>query len=244
MSNTADFSVEDEHYLAAVLGEPKMTMDEVGADIDEHGHIPVTPETATQDPFSTKGSLANALDELEGEIEGTTDTPQSGLIEPDADGIPPNEPMIQQDSAVSVKDSLSDALDAIVMDANPSDYTEEKDPMPRAKAPNLPTSLGGDDDKPDENGLVYFTVTFTVDPAKYISTNYRPLPQNGKPFAQKKPIKRVQKASGKLTRQMWKSWTWRWTRSHPPKGRTSPPKAEKRPKTPLPNPLHSTMPPT
>ncbi len=196
MSNTADFSVEDEHYLSVVLGEPKMTMDEVGADIDEHGHIPVTPETATQDPFSTKGSLANALDELEGEIEGTTDTPQSGLIEPDADGIPPNEPMIQQDSAVSVKDSLSDALDAIVMDANPSDYTEEKDPMPRAKAPNLPTSLGGDDDKPDENGLVYFTVTFTVDPAKYISTNYRPLPQNGKPFAQKKPIERVQKASG------------------------------------------------
>lgn len=176
MSNTADFSVEDEHYLSVVLGEPKMTMDEVGADIDEHGHIPVTPETATQDPFSTKGSLANALDELEGEIEGTTDTPQSGLIEPDADGIPPNEPMIQQDSAVSVKDSLSDALDAIVMDANPSDYTEEKDPMPRAKAPNLPTSLGGDEDKPDENGLVYITRTFTVDPNRYISTNYRPNP--------------------------------------------------------------------
>lgn len=191
MSNTVDFSVEDEHYLAAVLGEPKMTMDEVGADIDEHGHIPVTPETATQDPFSTKGSLANALDELEGEIEGTTDTPQSGLIEPDADGIPPNEPMIQQDSAVSVKDSLSDALDAIVMDANPSDYTEEKDPMPRAKAPNLPTSLGGDEDKPDENGLVYITRTFTVDPNRYISNNYRPNPAQ----ANINPIKPLAKAT-------------------------------------------------
>ena len=63
MPTSKDFSVEDEAYLATIAAEPKMTMDEVGADIEEHGHVPVTPETATQDPFTAKGSLSYALDE-------------------------------------------------------------------------------------------------------------------------------------------------------------------------------------
>ena len=54
-------SFEDERYLA-MLAKP--TNDEVGADIETYGHVPVTPETATQDPFTQKGSLANALDEI------------------------------------------------------------------------------------------------------------------------------------------------------------------------------------
>jgi hypothetical protein len=62
MSTSKDFSVEDEAYLSTIAAEPKMTMDEVGADIEEHGHVPVTKENMTQDPFTAKGSLANALD--------------------------------------------------------------------------------------------------------------------------------------------------------------------------------------
>ena len=38
MPTETDISVQDEAYLATIAAEPKMTMDEVGADIDEHGH--------------------------------------------------------------------------------------------------------------------------------------------------------------------------------------------------------------
>ena len=64
MPTSKDFSVEDEAYLAAIAAEPKMTMDEVGADIETHGHVPVTPETATKSPSddSTKDALYHALD--------------------------------------------------------------------------------------------------------------------------------------------------------------------------------------
>ena len=204
-----DFSVKDEAYLTSVAVEPKMTMDEVGADMGECGFAPVTPETATQDPFSAKGSLANDLDEevpseehvehtkddlrdeTKGEVDGTTSTPQC-LIQPvetnkSDEGA---EPTIQQDKAVCVKDSLSEALDAITMDgaeeieAKPpvgkdpepdySKYSEEDGSHVPLKAPEIPTSMGGDEDKPDENGLVYVSATFTVDPDKYVSNNYRP----------------------------------------------------------------------
>ena len=226
MPTSKDFSVEDEAYLATIAAEPKMTMDEVGADIEEHGHVPVTPETATQDPFTAKGSLAYALDEAlsadtdlektimtrdkndnfdshlinptddfrdetKGEVDGTTSTPQ-GLIQPVesnkvGEGL---EPTIQQDKAVQVKDSLAEALDAITMDgaeeieAKPpigkdpeldlSKYNEEEASHIPLKAPKIPPSLGGEEDTPDANGLVYVSATFTVDPDKYVSNNYRP----------------------------------------------------------------------
>ena len=38
MPTSKDFSVEDEAYLATIAAEPKMTMDEVGADIETHGY--------------------------------------------------------------------------------------------------------------------------------------------------------------------------------------------------------------
>ena len=226
MPTEKDISVQDEAYLATIAAEPKMTMDEVGADIDEHGHVPVTPETATKDPFTAKGSLSYALDEAlsadtdlehttmtrdkndhldshltnptddfrdetKGEVEGITDTPH-GLIQPIesnkvGEGL---EPTIQQDKAVQVKDSLAEALDAITMEgaeeieAKPpigkdpepdySKYDEENASHIPLKAPDIPTSLGGDEDKPDSNGLVYVSATFTVDPDKYVSNNYRP----------------------------------------------------------------------
>ena len=229
MPISKDFSVEDDAYLSAVAAEPKMTMDEVGADIETHGHVPVSPETATQDPFTAKGSLANALDEAisadtdlestvvtrddndeplkdptddfrdetKGEVEGTTDTPQN-LLQP----FPPNEvngnlkdtgslvPTVQQDSAVHVKDSLAEALNSIAMDGaeeierkppigkdpepDLADYSEENASAMKYKPPQMPTSMGGEEEKPDANGLVYVTATFTVDPDKYVSNNYRP----------------------------------------------------------------------
>lgn len=203
MPNSKDFSVEDEAYLNVIGAEPKMTMDEVGADIDEHGHVPVTPETATQDPFSAKGSLSYAFDEVlanptddfrdetKGEVEGTNDTPQ-GLIQPTESnkegGV--SEPIVQQDKAIQVKDTLAEALDAITMDgaeeieAKPpigkdpesdlSKYNEEEASHIPLKAPKIPPSLGGAEDTPDANGLVYVSATFTVDPDKYVSNNYRP----------------------------------------------------------------------
>lgn len=167
-------SLEDETYLQALSTEPKMTMDEVGADIDEHGHVPVTEKTSTKDPFTAKGAMSYALDELE----------DAGK---ESEGI---EPTIQQDKAVIVKDSQAEALDAITMDgaeeieAKPTigkeqvpdytNYSEENGSHISYKAPDIPASMGGDEDKPDENGLVYVTATFTVDPEKYISNNYRP----------------------------------------------------------------------
>ena len=226
MSTSKDFSVEDEAYLSTIASEPKMTMDEVGADINEHGHVPVTKETATQDPFTAKGALSYVLEEsvamdndseneampieeaknqdsklanptddfreeTKGEVEGTTDTPQ-GLLQPvesnkEREGM---EPTIQQDCAASVRDSLSEALDSITMDgaeeieAKPpigkdpetdyARYNEEDASNVPLKAPSIPKSLGGSDETPDENGLVYVTATFTVDPNKYVSNNYRP----------------------------------------------------------------------
>ena len=148
MPNSKDFSVEDEAYLNVIGAEPKMTMDEVGADIDEHGHIPVTPETATQDPFSAKGSLSYAFDEVlanptddfrdetKGEVEGTNDTPQ-GLIQPTEsnNGGGVSEPIVQQDKAVQVKDTLAEALDAITMDG--AEEIEAKPPIGKDPEPDL-----------------------------------------------------------------------------------------------------------
>ena len=249
MPTSKDFSVEDEAYLATIATEPKMTMDEVGADIEEYGHVPVTPETATQDPFTAKGSLAYALDEAlsadtdlektimtrdkndnldshltnptddfrdetKGEVEGTTSTPQ-GLIQPVesnkvGEGI---EPTIQQDKAVQVKDSLAEALDAITMDgaeeieAKPpigkdpepdlSKYNEEEASHIPLKAPKIPPSLGGAEDTPDANGLVYVTRTFVVDPTKYVSNNYRPSNMGKMQDA----VAELKKASGAMKKQ-------------------------------------------
>lgn len=126
---------------ATVAVEPKMTMDEVGADIDEHGYIPVTHETATLDPFSAKWSLANALD------------------------------AVAMDGAEEIE-----AKPPVGKDPEPdySKYSEEDGSHIPLKAPEIPSSMGGDEDKPDANGLVYVSATFTVDPDKYVSNNYRP----------------------------------------------------------------------
>ena len=124
---------EDDLYLA------KMTMDEVGADIEEHGHVAVTDENRTQDPFTAKGSLANALDEAldfsnpnydptdetQGEVEGTTQDPQNPKtseteVKPD-DTTMDKAPEVPKSIAVNektAKDSLVGALDSVVaMDA-------------------------------------------------------------------------------------------------------------------------------
>lgn len=58
IDNNALEPTEDDIYLA------KMTMDEVGADIEEHGHVAVTRENRTQDPFSAQGSLSEALESV------------------------------------------------------------------------------------------------------------------------------------------------------------------------------------
>lgn len=249
MPTSKDFSVEDEAYLSTIASEPKMTMDEVGADIDEHGHVPVTPETATQDPFTAKGSLSYALDEAladdtslehntmtsaqniesdsklanptddfrnetKGEVEGTISTPQ-GLIQPiESNNVGEgDEPTIQQDKAVHVKDSLAEALDPIAMDgaeeieAKPpvgkdpepdyTNYSEETASHIDYKAPDIPKSLGGSEDKPDANGLVYVSATFTVDPNKYVSNNYRPSNLGKMPD----PVAELRNASGKMKKQ-------------------------------------------
>ena len=233
MPTSKDFSVEDEAYLAAIAAEPKMTMDEVGADIETHGHVPVTPETATKSPSddSTKDALYHALDgsitadrdfnddipftrdqrndqdarlsdptddfrdETKGEVEGTTDTPQNLLRKFPSNKVNGDldedlKPTVQQDSAVQVKDSLAEALDAIAMDTIEGDHpTENKEMMEKyseenasvvpQKVPDVPESLGGDKYKTDGNGLCYITAVFTVDPTKYISPNYRPAQQSG-----------------------------------------------------------------
>lgn len=66
--------------------------------------------------------------------------------------------------ATSQKDLLTQALDSVALDEDADKGAEPPE---------------GEDDKPDENGLVYITRTFTVDPSKYISPSYRPA-MNGK----------------------------------------------------------------
>lgn len=130
-------------------------------------------------------------DETKGELEGSTDTPQNLLQPIESNKVDEGlKPMIQQDSATPAKESLAYALDSITMDGaeeiekkppvgkdpqpDYSDYSEENASHIDFKAPNIPQSMGGDEDKPDANGLVYVSATFTVDPEKYISNNYRP----------------------------------------------------------------------
>lgn len=191
----------DEAYLASVA---KPTQDEVGADIETYGHIPVTPETATQDPFTEKGALANALDEIT-EPSEADELPEAlrhsqtynhlpkfqetNTAEPtgDIEGVSPDTKM-GEDKAVSVKDALSTAFDeTFAMDGNnrdePTDDEEKANEEWMKKsnaAPHLPDELK-DEDKPDGNGLVYITRIFTVDPTKYISPNYRPTPAAQQP---------------------------------------------------------------
>lgn len=184
----------------------KMVMDEVGADIETKGFVAVTPETATISPFSSKGGLANALDELceaednaskedeGGDVKGLSVNTDPIILEPslekgyvhtdshdqrndvegDIKGI--DMPKSAEDS---VKESLSSALDALALDEEEVEIDEEmvsEVEAERAKkdVPSLPAAMGGGDE-PDENGLVYITRVFTVDPNKYISNNYRPL---------------------------------------------------------------------
>lgn len=184
----------DDNYLA------KFTADEVGADIETHGHVAVTPETATQDPFTQKGSLANALDGLLESSEADTlpeaitqthtvnHNPElrevaTGELTGETEGVEMGESkMVGEDEAVSVKDSLAAAFDeAFAMDGVEGGELSEADEQAHEewlkkslKAPELPKSLK-DKEKPDGNGLVYITRTFKLDPTKYISPNYRPI---------------------------------------------------------------------
>ena len=196
---------EDDLYLA------RFTTDEVGADVDTHGHIPVTSETATQDPFTAKGSLANALDEAEdfsnpnnipdeggeaptgeltGEVEGASipdnveEPPRSDEAYKPDDATIDEAPVPQKGDT---RTSLVAALDSITMDSDedvPSNEEEDasrryEEAQIKEGVAKLPKSLGGDDSEADENGLVYLTYTFSVDPAKYVSNNYQPIANAG-----------------------------------------------------------------
>ncbi len=88
------------------------------------------------------------------------------------------------------KDSLVEALDAIVEDADNGKEQEtkanEKDPVVDEDSPVSDDKENKDADKdapsapkladePDEDGLVYVSMTFKIDPTKYRSANYKPL---------------------------------------------------------------------
>lgn len=196
IENNVSEPTEDDLYLA------RMTMDEVGADIEEHGHVAVTDDNRTQDPFTTKGSLANALDEAlnysnpnydptnesQGDIEGVTTDPQSPF-KSSSEEIKPNDTTMDKAPEVpkTVKDSLTEAFDSVfAMDAvtevpeeagDEAHHKWEADEI-KKNVPQVPESMGGGD-QPDSNGLIYLDYTFTVDPAKYNSPNYQPIADAG-----------------------------------------------------------------
>lgn len=197
---------EDDLYLA------KLTTDEVGE--------------PTQDPFTAKGQLANALDEAvfnpddpvpgenlpeEKDPRGETDGELEGIEQ----GNTPDTPTMDT-KPKSAKDSLAEAFDSVfsmderVEDQKPTivppqydgrkrpgdddDNENQKNEIGDADTPadntdriwlkkkyesvkpELPPSLGGKP-KTDENGLTYLEYTFTVDPEKYESNNYHPIPE-------------------------------------------------------------------
>lgn len=87
---------------------------------------------------------------------------------------------VNTDTSHMVRDSLIEALEATAEDAASQEDEEEtaqriEDEKILATVPKVPKSLGGGDDT-DENGLVYLTYTFTVDPSEYRSNHYRPIP--------------------------------------------------------------------
>lgn len=205
--NNFDDSEIDEAYIALMA---KPTNDEVGADIETQGHVPVTPENATQDPFTQKGSLANALDDLVESSDADKaddlykhllkDEPSqqtyntlpemrevsTGELTGETEGIENNEVQVGEDKVVSVKDSLVSAFDeAFAMDSDEEPTAEEEQAneefiKKEQTPPKLPNELK-DEDKSDGNGLVYITRVFTIDPEKYLSTNYRPVGVPNKP---------------------------------------------------------------
>lgn len=210
--NTINASEIDDAYISLMS---KPTNDEVGADIETYGHVTVTPENITQDPFTQKGSLSNALDDLieaQGEIQNqaTIDNPpDSGdqvihlpnlhdksateLTEANADA---DEKMVGEDEGDSAKSVLSSVFDEMfAMDGTGDNQDEDDEEELIYKdwekktwtVPDLPTTLD-DKDKPDANGLVYITRTFTVDPEKYLSTNYRPIAAPKKNLIQQKTV--------------------------------------------------------
>lgn len=181
----------DEIYMS------KLTMDEVGADIETEGFVPATEENRTLDPSTPKGSLANALDdaicdfsnpnndttnETNGEIEGTTQDPQNGEQKPQDDFKTDDTTMDEKPT----KDSLSKALDAITMDGDESNEPGDEDTDPsdaderwlarerEKNRPEIPEHLRTHE-QTDENGLVWLEYTFKVDPATYRSSNYQPI---------------------------------------------------------------------
>lgn len=138
---------EDDIYLA------KLTMDEVGADIEEHGHVAVTSENCTQDPFTAKGSLANALDEAVSvpseNIPEEKDPSGEGELHGEIEGVEmgnnPDTPTMDINNSKTTKDSLAAALDAVAMDARHNDTIES------IKAEEVQENEIGDADTPKDD---------------------------------------------------------------------------------------------
>lgn len=179
----------DDIYLA------KLTMDEVGADIETEGHVAVTDENRTLDPFTDKGALANALDEALDYSNPNIDptelpkdiSTEEAIVPKNGDTTMDEAP--KKEEAKDAKDALSEALeDAVAMDegergedvvSEPDEEMHHRWEMDEIKknVPEVPESL---DPEPKDGGkIVYLTYTFTVDPSEYRSPNYQPIANAG-----------------------------------------------------------------
>lgn len=153
-----------------------------------------TDETsADMDPGTLAASAVSSQFDFGGEKDSHV---PSGAIEAPAEGVALGEDSCTSCRTTHVKDSLAAALDAIVQDSDEAPTEEEERTseeyfQKKNEPPKLPQDndefKGGDakDEKPDENGLVYIVRTFTVDPTKYISDNYRPKQQPNSPLPKK-----------------------------------------------------------
>ena len=179
----------DDIYLA------KLTMDEVGADIETEGHVAVTDENRTLDPFTDKGALANALDEALDYSNPNIDptelpkdvSTEEAIVPKNGDTTLDEAP--KEGEAKDAKDALAEALEgAVAMDegergedvvSEPDEEMHHRWEMDEIKknVPEVPESL---DPEPKDGGrIVYLTYTFTVDPSKYRSANYQPIANAG-----------------------------------------------------------------
>lgn len=104
--------------------------------------------------------------------------------------------IVMQNTDMSTNDTLIAELSqeaTVVLDTEEIvDTTPEEANGKTAEANAQQTD--GEDEQPDEHGLVYVTRTFTVNPQEYESDNYRPINQGATAEADQKPNETIEEA--------------------------------------------------
>lgn len=104
--------------------------------------------------------------------------------------------IVMQNTDMGINDTLIAELSqeaTVVLDTEEIVDTTPEEANSETEEANA-QQTAGEDEQPDEHGLVYVTRTFTVNPQEYESDNYRPINQGATAEADQKPNETIEEA--------------------------------------------------